>query len=311
MIPRRNIRLKCMQTLYMLSTSPVEEQEKRPIAERWLDSQLDRSLDLVTLMLLYMVRVAEYSRQDARQRAAKYLPSEEDRRVSTQIAENQWIEKLRQNESFRQAIQTPRIQHLFSEDWVRKVYQQLILSPAYAEYLNPASLADPQKADQQILEYLWKSEMLGNEAFMEQFAEDHPSWEDDGAMSIQLIERWLAGSQKINFSKIISQQKREYAHELVRTVLEKEAYCRSLIEPKLINWDAERVALIDLLLLRMGLCEFLYFSSIPTKVTINEYIEIAKQYSTPQSGQFINGVLDKLLKELEKDGKINKIVHNP
>ena len=84
----------------------------------------------------------------------------------------------------------------------------------------------------------------------------------------------------------------------------------SIVQPKLNNWDAERVALIDLLLLRMGVCEMLYFPTIPTKVTINEYIEIAKMYSTPQSGQFVNGVLDNILKDLEREKKINKEERN-
>jgi N utilization substance protein B len=80
-----------------------------------------------------------------------------------------------------------------------------------------------------------------------------------------------------------------------------------LIEPKLTNWDKERVALIDMILLKMAVCEFLFFPTIPTKVTINEYIDIAKQYSMPQSGQFVNGVLDNLLKELVKDDRIHKM----
>ena len=83
-----------------------------------------------------------------------------------------------------------------------------------------------------------------------------------------------------------------------------------LIEPRLTNWDKERVALIDLLLLKMGVCEFLYFPTIPTKVTINEYIDVAKQYSTPQSGQFVNGVLDNILKGLVSENKIRKIDRN-
>ena len=95
-----------------------------------------------------------------------------------------------------------------------------------------------------------------------------------------------------------------------RQVLENEDYCIELIPPKLINRDAERVALIDLLLLRMGVCEMLYFPTIPTKVTINEYIEIAKQYSTPQSGQFVNGVLDNMLKDLERENLIRKQERN-
>jgi N utilization substance protein B len=96
----------------------------------------------------------------------------------------------------------------------------------------------------------------------------------------------------------------------LKTVIAREEYASELIEPKLTNWDKERVAIIDLLLLRMGVCEFLYFETIPTKVTINEYIDIAKQYSTPQSGQFVNGVLDNILKDLDKEGLIRKMDRN-
>ena len=95
-------------------------------------------------------------------------------------------------------------------------------------------------------------------------------------------------------------------HDLLHSVIDRDGYTMELIQPKLQNWDADRVALIDLMLLQMGVCELLYFPTIPTKVTINEYIEIAKLYSTPQSGQFINGVLDNILKDLEKENKIKK-----
>src|SRR5690606_17495936 len=117
---------------------------------------------------------------------------------------------------------------------------------------------------------------------------------------------FFKSSSKINFLKLISGEKSEYAHSLLNTVLDKEQYCTELIQPKLINWDSERVALIDMLLLRMGVSELLYFPTIPTKVTINEYIELAKLYSTPQSGQFVNGVLDNILKDLTKENKIHK-----
>jgi N utilization substance protein B len=105
---------------------------------------------------------------------------------------------------------------------------------------------------------------------------------------------------------LLTGEKLEYAKNLLVTAIEKADYCMELIEPKLINWESDRVAQIDLILLRLGLCELLYFETIPTKVTINEYIEIAKQYSTPQSGHFVNAVLDKILKDLEKDKKISK-----
>src|SRR5690606_40047143 len=106
MIPRRNIRIKAMQTLYTLSTSSETEGVQTARGERLLNEKLERALDLLTILLLYMVRVTEYSLQDARKRAAKYLPSEEDRQVSTQIAENRLIAQLLQNESFQKTIAT-------------------------------------------------------------------------------------------------------------------------------------------------------------------------------------------------------------
>ena len=98
-----------------------------------------------------------------------------------------------------------------------------------------------------------------------------------------------------------------FAKSLLQTVLDKHDLCLELIKPKLKNWDAERIAALDLIILQMGVCEFLFFETIPTKVTINEYIEISKDYSTEKSSYFTNGVLDKISKEYEKDKKIVKI----
>ena len=148
--------------------------------------------------------------------------------------------------------------------------------------------------------------MLQSEGLMDHFTDELPGWEDDGELIQMLMLNFFKGSGKVNFQVALSGEKKEYAHDLLQGVIEREAFCMELIEPKLVNWDKERVALIDLLLLRMGVCEFLYFPTIPTKVTINEYIDIAKQYSTPQSGQFVNGVLDNILKDLVKEDKVRK-----
>ena len=100
-----------------------------------------------------------------------------------------------------------------------------------------------------------------------------------------------------DFGSIISADKMDFAKSLLQTVLDKKEVSMELIKPKLRNWDSERIATLDLIILQMGICEFLYFETIPTKVTINEYIDLAKEYSTPQSGQFVNGLLDNIHKE--------------
>jgi N utilization substance protein B len=106
---------------------------------------------------------------------------------------------------------------------------------------------------------------------------------------------------------MISEEKWNFAKDLLQTVREKSEHLESLIIPKLKNWDPERIALLDMILMKMGVAEFLYFETIPPKVTINEYIDLAKEYSTSQSGQFVNGILDNIHKELVQQGKMHKV----
>src|SRR5690606_10100298 len=141
---------------------------------------------------------------------------------------------------------------------------------AYKAYTADENSRHP-KEEKSIIQYIWQKTILENESFMEFFGEELQGWEDDKEMTRMLMENFFKNPGKLDFSKMISPEKQEYSRELLRTVLEKKDYCMELIQPKLVNWDKERVALIDLLLLKMGVCELLYFPTIPTKVTINEY----------------------------------------
>lgn len=294
-----------MQTLYTLASfEPGEPDADKKLSSNILNDKLSRSLDLFTISILYTLRVAQYAETDALQRASKYLPSQEDKNVSTKIAGNEFIWQVLDNGTFKEKLKEAKLEHYLNDEWVKKIYQQLTKTPEYIAYTE-AQQRDA-KTEKAIIRFIWEKQMLENEALQTYFAEELPGWEDDREMTLMLMENFFKSSSKINFLNLISSEKREYAHNLMHTVMDKEEYCMSLIQPKLINWDAERVALIDLLLLRMGVCELLYFPTIPTKVTINEYIEVGKMYSTPQSGQFINGVLDNILKDLEKEKLINK-----
>jgi N utilization substance protein B len=119
-------------------------------------------------------------------------------------------------------------------------------------------------------------------------------------------EKMLMNIRGFSFDKIISGEKLEYAEDLLRSYFEKKDFVFKLIEPKLVNWDPDRIANLDMIILHLGICEFLYFPTIPVKVTINEYIDLAKSYSTPQSGQFVNGLLDNVRKDLEKNNQLHK-----
>jgi N utilization substance protein B len=124
---------------------------------------------------------------------------------------------------------------------------------------------------------------------------------------IQLLVNYLQKPGSYNFNEMISEEKWNFSKDLLQTVREKSEHLENFVIPKLKNWDPERIALLDMILMKMGVAEFLYFETIPPKVTINEYIDLAKEYSTPQSGQFVNGILDNIHKELVHEGKMHKV----
>ena len=304
MISRRNIRVKVMQTLYTLASLENEAGGNRAAAARILDDKLEHVLDTFTVSVLYTLRIAQYAETDAQHRSAKYLRSAEDMNVNTSIAANGFVLKMLNNESFNEKIKKDKLERFIDGEWVKKIYQELAKSEAYAKYI--AAKEHTPAEEKAIIQYTWEKLMLENEGMMTHFTDELPGWEDDNELIVMLMQNFFNGNSKVNFQKLLSGEKKEYAHDLLLAVIDKEAACVELIEPKLKNWDKDRVAMIDLLLLRMGVCEFLFFPTIPTKVTINEYIDIAKQYSTPQSGQFVNGVLDNILKDLVKENKIRK-----
>lgn len=306
MISRRNIRVKVMQTLYSLSAIDPDGMKKsvQQTGADILNEKLERSLDLFSTVILYATRIARYAEQDAHLRAGKYLPTAEDLSVNTKIAGNEAVWQVLSNETFGEKVKAARLERNIDAEWVKKLYQELIKTPEYAVYI--AGQSRDIKSETAMFRTIWDGVMLKSDDFIEHLSDELPGWEDDYPMLHMLMDNFFRGMKKVNFLSLISGEKKQYAMELLHTVLDKEAYTMELIRPKLVNWEAERIAMIDLILLRMGVCELLYFPTIPTKVTINEYIDLAKTYSTPQSGQFVNGVLDNLLKDLTKEGKIRK-----
>lgn len=297
-----------MQTLYTLSSLESGAQGNKATATKILDDKLKQVLDLFTTSVLYAIRIAQYADTDARQRASKYLTTAEDLNADTRIATNGFIGALLGTPSFESKIKSDKLDRYIDEALVKKTFQQLQKTQEYADYIALPRHDAP--TDRAIIQFIWEKLLLENENAVSQFADDLPGWEDDSELIIMLMQNFFKTTSRTDFGKLLSAEKKEYAHDLLNAVIEKDAVCMELITPRLTNWDKERVAMIDMLLLRMGVCEFLWFPTIPTKVTINEYIDIAKQYSTPQSGQFVNGVLDNILKDLLKEDKIAKTDRN-
>jgi N utilization substance protein B len=302
MISRRNIRVKVMQLLYTMETSGEQQLFKDPVAE--LQKKLDKTRELFIYLLYYITEVVRYAESDSKYRASKHLPNFEDLNVNTKIVGNALLWQILENESYKKALENDKPQHTADKDLIRKIYQQLAETAEYKAYI--AEQGREKKADRDIIEFIFNALLLPNETFEEHIEEHFNNWDDDCEMMQQLINNFLQKPNQ-NIQQIVTVEKWIFAKSLLTSMIDKKEYALELIKPKLKNWDSERIALLDMLLMQMGVCELLYFETIPTKVTINEYIDLAKDYSTPQSGQFVNGILDSLHKELTASEKINKI----
>ncbi len=302
MISRRNIRVKVMQTLYSIDSMNGEVKPGEAITI--LTKKIEQSRHLFTYLVYFVTEVARYSETDARQKASKHLPTAQDLNINTKIAGNELLWKIVEEASFKAAVAAFKPANIIDKELLKKIYLQLAAAPEYLEYTSLQSR--DKRSEKEMLEFIFGSLMLPNEDFINHVEENFIHWDDDAEMMNQLVLNFLQKPAHANFNEILSKDKWEFAKGLLETVLDKKELCMELIKPKLKNWDADRIATLDLIILQMGVCEFLFFETIPTKVTINEYIDLAKEYSTVQSGQFVNGLLDNIHKELTAENKISK-----
>jgi len=303
MISRRNIRVKVMQTLYTLDA--MEAAAKPGESTRILKKHLDQCKELYVFLVQSIIETARYAETDARLKASKHLPSEADLRVNTKIAGNEVLWKMIEDSGRKAAVETfkPQLAEGFS-DLIKRMYGILVESDAYQQYILEQSRE--KKSEKFILEYILQEILLQNEYFLDYAENQFSNWDDDAEMLQQLLLQYISKPNNGHFEELISSEKRHFAFHLLETVIDKKETNLELIRPKLKNWDADRIAVLDMILMQMGVCELLYFETIPPKVTINEYIDLAKEYSTPQSGQFVNGILDSIHKDLVTSGRLQK-----
>ncbi|MBN8860962.1 MAG: transcription antitermination factor NusB [Sphingobacteriales bacterium] len=304
MISRRNIRVKVMQTLYTIETTEAAAYDGK--AGKLLDKHLDQSRQIFVYLLHHIIRVAQYAETDAKVRSSKHLPTAEDLNVNIKIAGNEIIWKLLDDPSYQKAVADIKPRQWDDDELIRKTYLQLCESEVYKEYI--ALQERNRKSEKSILELIFTDLMLANDNFMGHMEDNFIHWDDDAGMMNQLVMNFLQ-KPYCDFQDMLGAEKRKFAEDLLQCVIDKKQVCQELIKPKLKNWDAERIAILDMILMEMGVCEFLYFETIPTKVTINEYIDLAKEYSTPQSGHFVNGILDSIHKDLLTQDKLHKVSH--
>ena len=308
MLSRRNARVKVMQTLYAFNQ---DEEVHKESLKRTLSKSINQSYELFIYNLLVLKEVAEYSRTDAEIKRSKYLPSKEELELANpKIADNPIIQYLNDSEQINKLVRKFKIRHFLDQELNKQLFQSLASNDKYKVYVmnEQSSVRD----DRKILEYLYEEVLLKDENFQQHMEESFPVWHDDADIIAFSVKAALEELQKERSLKKINEfvEKLEeaegFANEILSKTLDHSEEYTKLIAPKLKNWEVDRIAIMDMILMKMALTEILDCPTIPLKVTMNEYIDISKKYSTPKSKEFINGVLDKLTKELKEEGKIYK-----
>lgn len=297
-----------MQTLYTVGN--LDGEIKEADAQKILEKHFAQTRSLLVYLTWFLTEVSRYAETDAHQRASKHLPTHDDLNVNTKLAGNEVLWKMLADPALKKEISSLKPERLLKEagggdsELIRKTYLHLVETPEYKAYIAVA--ARDKAEEKKILEFIVNDLMLASEVFVSHIEENFSNWDDDGEMVVHLLAAYLQKPGSYDFNEMPGAEKTTFARNLLQTVMEKGEHLQSLIIPKLKNWDPERIALLDMILMKMGVAEFLYFETIPPKVTINEYIDLAKEYSTQQSGQFVNGILDNIHKELVQQGKMKK-----
>ncbi len=306
MLGRRNLRIKVMQSLYaweMDNETPVMKLEGQ------LKTAVQKSITLYLTNLTYLIEVCQYSMVDKAKRLAKYIKTDEDKNASTTIAANAIVKFLQEDTMLAAGVKKDGVRHYVDEEVVKSLYLDLCARPKYKEY---CALQQPTlDEDKEIFNLLVRKVFQGNKDLEHHLEELFINYDDDNALLLHIISKYVDTidlEKKDTFfqSMDIWEEEKKFAFQLLEETIEKNDELTAIIKPKLKNWEMDRVATLDLILLKLAVCELKFFPTIPVKVSINEYIDISKLYSTPKSKDFVNGVLDKVKNELIEKGEIKK-----
>lgn len=307
MINRRHIRVKVMQSVYAFLQSKSDVLDKE---EKFLYNSIDKMFDLYVLLLRLLVEVRNLEKKHIVISQKKFLATPEELKPNTKFIKNQIFQLLEESVSLKNYIEANKLNYWnLDNEYVHEILKLTKKSKSYATYMN--SKKSSFQEDKEFVVALFKEIIAPNEKLADYFEDKNISWVDD----IPFVNTWIVKTlNQINVAeafKLGSLYKDEgdktFVVDLFRKVVLNHTEFEKEVIDKTPNWDTDRIAEIDMILIKMAICEFLKFPSIPARVTINEYIEIAKDYSTEKSSFFINGVLDKILKDFTASKRLDKI----
>jgi N utilization substance protein B len=296
-----------MQSIYAMHQHQSDQLDKE---EKFLFQSIENTQDLYLLLLSALVEIKKKEELYIDIASKKHLATKEERNPSLKFVQNKVLMALASSDALEQALEERKIKNWQqNDDIILYLIESIKASALYQNYMKKASASFEE--DRDFIANLY-TEVIAPSEKLYDYLEDHKlTWLDDlpgiNTLILKQIKQLKSETDPILIPKVYKDEDdKDFVKNLFRkTVLNEVELAKEYVD-KTPNWDVERIAEIDTIILKMAICELLKFPSIPTKVTINEYLEIAKEYSTPKSSIFINGILDNLVKEFEKDKRLTK-----
>lgn len=309
MLNRRYLRIKVYQSLYALFQSDGGSAAR---IEKELFVSLERTFDLTVNLILLFGEVKRLSERRIEERKGKHLPSPEDLNPDLRFVTNPVLDALANSPLLEHEAAQRRISWVGEQQLVSQIQRQFEASEAFKAYMAAPTASFAQHRE--IVLHLFVEHIANLEALHDHFESRSIYWLEDLDLACSLVKRMIeqmreGATDDLGLASLLTppQAEKEFVTTLYRKTIEQGDESGKEIAAKASNWDEERIALSDMILMKMALTEVREFPEIPVKVTLNEYIEIAKAYSTPKSNSFINGILDKLFIEMKDNGAIRKV----
>lgn len=306
MISRRSIRVKVMQTIF---AHEIVHEEGLEFATKMMQENVEKTIEINLVFLMYFKEIARYVQVYAEQQRSKYLLTAEEKNVNENIAKSPIISYIHDSVVFNKLVKKYRIEDHLEPAIVKEYFFLLFESEVYKNYITKAnpSLED----DKEVLTHLVKKILNKQESLLNHLEAYFLNVHDDTDLVCFSLKRSIKNfsvENATNFELGISdwEEEKEYAFNLLKVTLNQSKEYDAMIEPKLKGWELDRISKIDIIIIKLAISEMLHFPNIPLKVTMNEYIDLCKLYSTPKSKEFVNGILDRIMKELAENNRILK-----
>ena len=307
MISRRLLRIKALMALYAFN----RREDENPIqAETELMFSIGKSYDLYHFLLLLVLEVADIASEKIDQALQKRIPSHEDLNPRKRFIDNQLICQLRKNLEFKNYLTSKKLSWVNNSHIPRLLYNKMIVWEVYEEYMNSENCN--YQSDKKFIIRLITELFSNSEDLQSNLEEQSIYWNDDMEYISSMVEKTLkkfktdSGEKTSLMPLFKNAEDEEFVKILFRKAIVHSKKCSELIDKNTTNWEVDRIALMDILVMQLAITEILEFPEIPVKVTLNEYIEIAKYYCTSKSSTFVNGILDNIVKEIRDEGLYNK-----